>query len=93
MLQDNLSRFKKDLQYQVDRKEDILIFFGEFSDYLSEDEMWTLSETIKPRGSSKKQWRRVKEIKMLLISANVKNGQSLNYDREWVSLKPKNKVG
>ena len=53
VLQDNLRRFKK-VQYNIQRNEDILTFFGEFDDYLSEDDLWNLSENIKPRGQSSK---------------------------------------
>ena len=52
-LQDNLQRFKKE-QYNITRNEDLVLFFGDFEEYLTEDEMWTLSETIKPRGSGNK---------------------------------------
>ena len=52
-LQDNLQRFKKE-QYNINRNEDLILFFGDFEEYLTEDEMWNLSETIKPRGSGNK---------------------------------------
>ena len=51
--QDNLKRFKRE-QYHIVRNEGIINFFGDFEKYLSEDEMWNLSETIKPRGQSNK---------------------------------------
>jgi len=51
---DNLRRFKKE-QYHIARNEEIILFFGEFEEYLSEDDMWALSETIKPRGQANKQ--------------------------------------
>ena len=54
LLQDNLRRFKKE-QYHIARNEEIILFFGEFEEYLSEDDMWALSETIKPRGQANKQ--------------------------------------
>ena len=50
--QDNLMRFKKKT-YPFERKEEIIKFFGDFVDYWSEDQMWTVSETIKPRGRRK----------------------------------------
>ena len=53
LLQDNLQRFKKE-QYNINRNEDLILFFGDFEEYLTEDEMWNLSETIKPRGSGSK---------------------------------------
>ena len=53
LLQDNLQRFKKE-QYNINRNEDLILFFGDFEEYLTEDEMWNLSETIKPRGSGNK---------------------------------------
>ena len=49
-VQDNLRRFKKE-QYQLGRHEEIILFFGEFEEYLTEDEMWALSESLKPRGT------------------------------------------
>jgi len=49
---DNLMRFKKKT-YPFERKEEIIKFFGDFVDYWSEDQMWTVSETIKPRGRRK----------------------------------------
>ena len=59
-LQDNLQRFKKE-QYNISRNEDLILFFGDFEEFLTEDEMWNLSETIKPRGSgNKSKWRRYK---------------------------------
>ena len=44
-----MRRFKK-VQYHIARQEDILQFFGDFDDFLTEDEMWSISESIKPRG-------------------------------------------
>merc|ERR1719341_868444 len=49
---DNLRRFKKE-QYQLTRNEDIIGFFSEFDNYITEDEMWALSESLKPRGGTK----------------------------------------
>lgn len=46
---DNLMRFKKKT-YPFERKEEITQFFSDFVDYWTEDQMWTVSETIKPRG-------------------------------------------
>ena len=53
LLQDNLQRFKKE-QYNITRNEDLILFFGDFEEFLTEDEMWNLSETIKPRGAGSK---------------------------------------
>lgn len=50
---DNLRRFKKE-QYHINRQEEIVLFFGDFQQFLSEDEMWSLSESIKPRGQTNK---------------------------------------
>lgn len=36
------------------RNEQVIDFFNNFEDYLSEDAMWEISENIKPRGSQKK---------------------------------------
>jgi len=46
---DNLMRFKKKT-YNFERKEDISHVFGDFVDYWNEDKMWSVSESIKPRG-------------------------------------------
>ena len=57
--QDNLRRFKKE-HYNINRQEEIVLFFGDFQQFLSEDEMWSLSESIKPRGQTNKslKWQR-----------------------------------
>jgi Rap guanine nucleotide exchange factor 1 len=51
-LQDNLMRFKKDT-YPFGRRDDIIHYFDDFVTYWSEDQMWEVSETIKPRGRRK----------------------------------------
>ena len=43
-------RFKKKM-YNFERKEDIIHFIGDFVDYWNEDKMWSVSESIKPRGN------------------------------------------
>ena len=43
-------RFKKKT-YNFERKEDIIHVFGDFVDYWNEDKMWSVSESIKPRGN------------------------------------------
>ena len=43
-------RFKKKT-YNFERKEDISHVFGDFVDYWNEDKMWSVSESIKPRGN------------------------------------------
>ena len=45
-------RFKKKT-YNFERKEDISHVFGDFVDYWNEDKMWSVSESIKPRGNFK----------------------------------------
>ena len=60
--QDNLRRFKK-VHYQITRHEDIIQFFANFEDFLTEDEMWNISETIKPRGQNKSKWHRFSSIR------------------------------
>ncbi|XP_042898882.1 guanine nucleotide-releasing factor 2 isoform X2 [Parasteatoda tepidariorum] len=50
---DNMRRFKNS-QYPVKRNEQIISFFNNFDDYLCEEAMWQISETIKPRGRKKK---------------------------------------
>ena len=45
--QDNLRRFKKE-QYQLTRNEDIIGFFSEFDNYITEDEMWALRSVHNP---------------------------------------------
>ncbi|CAL1273652.1 unnamed protein product [Larinioides sclopetarius] len=51
---DNMRRFKN-CQYPVKRNEQIISFFNNFDDYLCEEAMWQISETIKPRGGRKKE--------------------------------------
>ena len=48
-LQDNLMRFKKKT-YPFERKEEIIHYFSDFDDYWTEDKMWSVSESLKPRG-------------------------------------------
>jgi len=50
---DNMKRFKKG-QYQFKSNEKIANFFSNFDDCISEEEMWRISEAIKPRGRSTK---------------------------------------
>jgi Rap guanine nucleotide exchange factor 1 len=50
---DNLRRFKKE-QYQLARHEEMILFFADFEDYITEDEMWAVSEQLKPRGGPAK---------------------------------------
>ena len=53
LLQDNLRRFKKET-YPFKRKDEIVNFFANFENYWTEDQMWTKSEKIKPRGKKSK---------------------------------------
>ena len=46
-------RFKKKT-YNFEWKEDIIHFIGDFVDYWDEDKMWSVSESIKPRGNLRK---------------------------------------
>ncbi|KAK7076346.1 Rap guanine nucleotide exchange factor 1, partial [Halocaridina rubra] len=50
---DNMKRFKK-CQYNFKKNEKIIAFFNNFDDYLNEEALWHISETIKPRGGKKK---------------------------------------
>uniref|UniRef100_T1J7M1 CRK SH3-binding GNRP n=1 Tax=Strigamia maritima TaxID=126957 RepID=T1J7M1_STRMM len=50
---DNMRRFKK-CNYHFKRSEKIIAFFNNFDDYLCEESMWQISESIKPRGGKKK---------------------------------------
>jgi len=45
---DNLRRFKKET-YPFKRKDEIVNFFDEFRDFWTEDQMWSVSERLKPR--------------------------------------------
>uniref|UniRef100_F1KRH4 Rap guanine nucleotide exchange factor 1 n=1 Tax=Ascaris suum TaxID=6253 RepID=F1KRH4_ASCSU len=45
---DSVRRFKS-WNYSIQRDDRILQFFGGFRNYLSEDDIWEISETIKPR--------------------------------------------
>ncbi|CAG2169955.1 unnamed protein product [Oppiella nova] len=42
------------IHYPFKRNEQIIEFFANFEDYLSEDAMWQISEDIKPRGVTRK---------------------------------------
>ncbi|XP_017064728.1 guanine nucleotide-releasing factor 2 isoform X4 [Drosophila eugracilis] len=46
---DNMKRFKK-CAYPFRRNERIIRFFDNFKDFMGEEEMWQISERIKPRG-------------------------------------------
>ncbi|VDN57485.1 unnamed protein product [Dracunculus medinensis] len=45
---DSIRRFKS-WNYSIEKDDKILYFFQDFKNYLSEDDIWELSETIKPR--------------------------------------------
>uniref|UniRef100_A0A0N5APS1 Ras-GEF domain-containing protein n=1 Tax=Syphacia muris TaxID=451379 RepID=A0A0N5APS1_9BILA len=50
---DSIRRFKS-WNYCIEKDEKILQLFGGFKDYLSEDDIWELSESIKPRSRKNK---------------------------------------
>jgi hypothetical protein len=47
------SCFHHSSNYQFKKNEKILAFFNNFDDYLSEEALWQISESIKPRGGKK----------------------------------------
>uniref|UniRef100_A0A0A9Z173 CRK SH3-binding GNRP n=2 Tax=Lygus hesperus TaxID=30085 RepID=A0A0A9Z173_LYGHE len=49
---ENMKRFKKGT-YNFKKNERIIAFFSNFDDFLCEEAMWQISESIKPRGSKK----------------------------------------
>ncbi|KAL5013075.1 hypothetical protein ScPMuIL_011626 [Solemya velum] len=49
---DSMRRFKK-CHYEMKKNENIVARFGDFSDFLNEDSLWQISETIKPRGGKR----------------------------------------
>ncbi|XP_012252189.2 guanine nucleotide-releasing factor 2 isoform X3 [Athalia rosae] len=49
---ENMKRFKKGM-YTFKKHERIIAFFNNFDDFLCEDSMWLISESIKPRGGKK----------------------------------------
>ncbi|KYN12464.1 Guanine nucleotide-releasing factor 2 [Trachymyrmex cornetzi] len=51
---ENMKRFKKGT-YSFKKHERIMTFFNNFSDFLCEEAMWQISESIKPRGGKKAQ--------------------------------------
>ncbi|XP_026667048.1 guanine nucleotide-releasing factor 2 isoform X7 [Ceratina calcarata] len=51
---ENMKRFKKGT-YSFKKNERIITFFNNFSDFLCEEAMWQISESIKPRGGKKAQ--------------------------------------
>ncbi|KAK4018436.1 hypothetical protein OUZ56_000490 [Daphnia magna] len=48
---ENMRRFQK-CQYQFKRNDRIVAFFNEFNDFVCEESMWQISESIRPRGSN-----------------------------------------
>ncbi|XP_042885600.1 rap guanine nucleotide exchange factor 1-like isoform X4 [Penaeus japonicus] len=50
---DNMKRFKK-CHYVFKKNEKVIAFFNNFDDYHSEEALWHISESIKPRGGKKK---------------------------------------
>ncbi|CAK1548297.1 unnamed protein product [Leptosia nina] len=52
-IMENMKRFHKE-QYKIKKNERIQAMFNEFDDVLSEETMWQISETIKPRGGDRK---------------------------------------
>ena len=48
-----LSRFLKTCQYNLQRNEVIVQFFNNFDGFLSEEALWQISESIRPRTSHK----------------------------------------
>ncbi|XP_026283178.2 guanine nucleotide-releasing factor 2 isoform X1 [Frankliniella occidentalis] len=49
---ENMKRFKKGT-YSFKKQERIIAFFSNFDEFLSEEAMWQISESIKPRGGRK----------------------------------------
>ncbi|XP_046670313.1 guanine nucleotide-releasing factor 2 isoform X2 [Homalodisca vitripennis] len=49
---ENMKRFKKGV-YSFKKSERIIAFFSNFDEFLCEEAMWQISESIKPRGSKK----------------------------------------
>ncbi|XP_063373066.1 guanine nucleotide-releasing factor 2 isoform X1 [Cydia amplana] len=48
-IMENMKRFHKDRQYKFKKNERIQAMFNEFDDVLSEEAMWQISESLKPR--------------------------------------------
>ncbi|KAJ0181119.1 hypothetical protein K1T71_003204 [Dendrolimus kikuchii] len=51
LIMENMKRFHKDRQYKFKKNERIQAMFNDFDDVLSEEAMWQISESIKPRGA------------------------------------------
>ncbi|KAI5642538.1 rasGEF domain-containing protein [Phthorimaea operculella] len=49
-IMENMKRFQKDRQYKFKKSERIQAMFNDFDDVLSEETMWQVSLSIKPRG-------------------------------------------
>ncbi|RWS12285.1 rap guanine nucleotide exchange factor 1-like protein [Dinothrombium tinctorium] len=47
---DQMRRFR-DSHYPFKRNEQVISYFGDFENYINEEAIWQISETIKPRGS------------------------------------------
>lgn len=54
LIMENMKRFHKDRQYKFKKNERIQAMFNNFSDFLSEEAMWQISESIRPRGGRPK---------------------------------------
>merc|ERR1712020_780256 len=63
---DNLRRFKKET-YPLKRKDEIVNFFANFENYRTEDQMWTKSEKIKPRGKKVQMTQEISPRKPILV--------------------------
>ena len=50
---DNMRRFKQSHIDHNNKNEKILAFFNSFQECLDEEELWQISESIKPRGGRK----------------------------------------
>ncbi|KAI8429761.1 hypothetical protein MSG28_000307 [Choristoneura fumiferana] len=51
-IMENMKRFHKDRQYKFKKSERIQAMFNEFDDVLSEEALWQISESLKPRARS-----------------------------------------
>ncbi|KRY29849.1 putative RasGEF domain protein [Trichinella spiralis] len=51
MILDNVRRFKS-WQYNIKKNDNVLVFFNNFDDYANEEQIWAISERLKPRNMS-----------------------------------------
>ncbi|KRZ52813.1 Guanine nucleotide-releasing factor 2 [Trichinella nativa] len=83
MILDNVRRFKS-WQYNIKKNDNVLVFFNNFDDYANEEQIWAISERLKPRNMSTNTFyidcvhfkligfKRIKSAEKVVIHVNLK---------------------